>query len=383
MELVLAAATVVTPERVLRPGWVSVAGDRIVDVGEGLPPGDAHEDLGDAVLVAGFVDVHCHGGGGHSFGLDPVASAAAAHRHLQHGTTTVLASLVSGPTERLQREIRALAPLVDEGVLAGVHLEGPWLALTQCGAHDPEQLRAPEPEEVSALLSHPAVRMVTLAPELPGALEAIRRIGGAGAVAAIGHTDADHATTRAAVAAGARHATHLFNAMRPLRHRDPGPVLALLEDDAVTLELIRDGVHLDPALCAWLDSTLRPDRAVAVTDAMAAAGEADGSYRLGALDVDVVHGVARVAGTDTIAGSTATMDRLFRSVAGPAPSDDSLLRAGRQTSTNPARALGLTDVGGLEAGRRADAVVLDPASCTVRRVLRAGSWVATGPVVAT
>jgi N-acetylglucosamine-6-phosphate deacetylase len=375
MDLVIAASAVVTAERVLRPGWVRVIDDRISGVGEGAPPAGPVEDHGDALLVAGFVDVHCHGGGGHAFGEDPVASAAAAGLHLAHGTTTVLASLVSGPRDRMLREIRALSPLVHSGVLAGVHLEGPWLALSQCGAHDPAQLRAPEPHEVSALVGDPVVRLVTLAPELPGGLEAVRRIVGAGAVAAIGHTDADHATTRAAVAAGARHATHLFNAMRPVRHRDPGPVVALLEDDDVTVELIRDGVHLDAALCAWLDASLAPQRVVVVTDAMAAAGCADGRYRLGGLEVEVELGVARLAGSTTIAGGTATMDRLFAAVAGPEPTDAQLVRASRQTSANPARALRLADVGLLEAGHRADLVELDPATFAVRGVLRAGRWV--------
>ena len=184
------------------------------------------------------------------------------------------------------------------------------------------------------------------------------------------------------IEAGARQATHLFNAMRPLRHRDPGPVLALLEDDRVALELVRDGVHLDTDLCAWLDSTVPPHRLVAVTDAMAAAAGDDGRYVLGSLDVDVLDGVARVAGTDTIAGSTATADLLFRSVAGPAYDDASLLRAGRQTATNPARALGLDDVGALTAGLRADAVVLDPVALDgARRAARRGlGRAARGPL---
>ena len=224
------------------------------------------------------------------------------------------------------REVLALGGLVEDGVVDGVHLEGPWLSTLQCGAHDPALLRAPAADEVERLVGHPAVRMVTIAPELPDAIDAVRRITGLGAVAAVGHTDADLAQTRAAIAAGATQATHLFNAMRPLRHRDPGAVLALLEDPGVALEVIRDGVHLDPDVCRWLDATLAPDRLVAVTDAMAAAGAGDGDYPLGGLGVEVADGVARVAGTDTIAGSTATMDRLFRSAAGDR--DDVGLAAG-------------------------------------------------------
>jgi N-acetylglucosamine-6-phosphate deacetylase len=378
----LLAAAVVTPERVLRPGRVDVQDGRVVEVAGDVPShaagGADVVDLGDVVLVPGFVDVHCHGGGGASFGADPDASRAAAALHLAHGTTTLIASLVTGPHERLAAEVDALAPLVEEGVLEGVHLEGPWLSTAYCGAHAVDQLRPPTADEVVALVTPAAVRMVTIAPELDGGLEAVRRIVDLGAVAAIGHTDADHATTLAAIAAGASHATHLFNAMRPLRHRDAGPVAALLEHDEVTLELIRDGVHLDPALCRWLDSTVAPGRLVAVTDAMAAAGSSDGRYDLGGLEVDVADGVARVAGTTTIAGSTATMDRLFRAVAGERPDDETLLRAVRQTSTNPAGVLGRDDLGRLVPGATADLVALDARTLEVRVVLRRGVRVTTG-----
>jgi N-acetylglucosamine-6-phosphate deacetylase len=285
---------------------------------------------------------------------------------------------VSGPRQRLRHEIAALAPLVEADELVGIHLEGPWLSSAYCGAHDSAQLRHPDPAEVDELVGNDAVRMVTLAPELEGGIEAVRRIVGLGAVAAIGHTDADRATAAAAIAAGASHATHLFNAMRPLHHRDPGAVLALLEDDAVTVELIRDGVHVDPDLCTWLDSTLAPHRLVAVTDAMAAAGSVDGRYSLGAVEIDVRRGVARVAGSATIAGSTATADRLFRSIAGADPTDASLLRAVAQTSTNPARVLGRGDLGTLTPGTRADLVALDSATLAVRAVVRAGEQVVTG-----
>lgn len=375
MTSVLRAAAVVTPERVLRPGWVSVDGAVIVAIGEGEPPaGVPATDLGEAVLVPGFVDVHCHGGGGSSFSEGADAAARAAAAHLAHGTTAVVASLVTGPHDLLLAEVRALEPLVQDGVLAGIHLEGPWLAPSQCGAHDPTQLRPPEPHEVSALVSSDAVVMVTLAPELDGGLDAVRRVVGLGAVAAVGHTDADHATTRAAIDAGARHATHLFNAMRPLHHRDPGPALALLDDPRVTLELVRDGVHLDDALCRWLDSSVDAGRIVAVTDAMAAAGAGDGRYRLGAVDVDVVGGVARVAGGGAVAGSTVTADALFRHVAAPG-GDDALLRAARQTAANPAAVLGRDDLGRLAPGARADVVALSAGALEVVGVMREGRWI--------
>ena len=209
----------------------------------------------------------------------------------------------------------------------------------------------------------------------PVVSKAIRRIVDAGAVAAVGHTEATYAQARAAIDAGATVATHLFNAMRPVHHREPGPVLALMEDPRVTVELITDGVHLHPALYRDVQPQRGPDRVALVTDAMAAAGMADGAYRLGSLAVDVVGGVARVAGTDTIAGSTATMDQVFRyAVANSGlPEGEAMLAAVRQSSVNPARALGLP-AAGLAIGASADLVVLDT-ELAVTGVLRHGAWV--------
>jgi N-acetylglucosamine-6-phosphate deacetylase len=215
--------------------------------------------------------------------------------------------------------------------------------------------------------------MVTLAPELDGGIEAVRATVAAGAVAAVGHTAADARVVRDALRAGASHATHLFNSMPPLHHRDPGAVLALL-DSGATLELIRDGVHVSRDLCGWLDATIDASRMIAVTDAMAAAGAPDGDYTLGALDVIVREGVARVALSGVLAGSTATADVLFRDVA-HGSTDRDLLRASAQTATNPAEALGLHDVGEIRSGRWADVVVLDRTALTVSRVMRRGEWV--------
>ena len=220
--------------------------------------------------------------------------------------------------------------------------------------------------------------MVTLAPERRGGLDAVRWIVDAGAVAAVGHTEATYEQTRSAIDAGATVGTHLFNAMRPIHHREPGPVIALLEDPRVTVEVIADGVHVDPALYRHVTRTAGPDRVSLVTDAMAAAGMADGAYRIGPLDVDVSGGVAHLVGTDTIAGSTATMDRLFgfavaANVRGGLARDESMLLAVAQTSVNPARALGLPSPV-LDVGSRADLVVLDD-SLSIDAVLHRGRWV--------
>ena len=382
--MLLTAGTVLTGSaltgsELLRPGWIEVSGSTITAVGSGSPTRQADCDFGAATVVPGFVDTHVHGGGGGSFSDDAAQCAAAAAMHRRHGTTTLLASLVSEAPDDLLRQVRSLAEQVRSGLIAGIHLEGPWLSADRCGAHDPGLLRDPEAGELSRVLDAGAgtIRMVTLAPERTGGLEAIRHIVDAGAVAAIGHTEATYRQTCAAIEAGATVGTHLFNAMRPIHHREPGPVIALLEDPRVTVEVIADGVHVDPALYRHVTRCAGTDRVSLVTDAMAAAGMADGAYRIGPLAVDVADGVARLAGTDTIAGSTATMDGLFRFAVAHGNTDgardEALLLAVHQSSVNPARALGLP-CPVLQPGAGADLVVLD-AELSVAAVMSRGAWV--------
>ena len=379
MSTVLTAARVVTPARVLAPGWLHLDGDRVVAVGEGVPPADSGDvvDLGDATVVPGFVDMHVHGGGGASFDTGTAdAAATVAAAHLAHGTTSMAASLVTDTHDAMVRSVRELALAVQDGVLAGVHLEGPWLSPSRSGAHQPGSLAEPDPASVDTLLAagDGAVRMVTLAPELPGGIDAVRCITAAGVVAAIGHTDATYDVAREALDAGASVGTHLFNAMRGLHHREPGPVGALLESDA-DVELIADGVHLHPAVLRTAFAAKR-GRCVLVTDAMAAAGAADGDYRLGPMAIEVRDGVARLADDGSrqgaIAGSTLTMDAAVRYAVREAGLP--LLDVVHAASTAPARVLGLDSVGALEPGRRADLVVLD-AGLAVVRVMRAGAWI--------
>lgn len=375
---VIAAGTVVLEQQVWRPGWVQTSGERILGSGPGFPPRPADVELLDAVVVPGFVDMHVHGGGG---GCYPGGEAAnirrAADFHRRHGTTTTLASLVSASPADLLAAVQALAEETRAGTVAGIHLEGPWLSVGRCGAHDPQQLRDPDPGEIDALLraGAGAIRMVTLAPERPGSGNAIRRLVDAGTVVAVGHMDADYRQTQQAISLGATVGTHLFNAMPPVHHREPGPVLALLRDHRVTVELIADGVHLHPAMLDAVIETAGADRVALVTDATAAAGLGDGSFRLASVDIDVAGGVARVRRTSTIAGSTATMDRLFRSVAGRGPDQDTgLVAAVQMTSTTPARTLGFDDVGRLQPGMRANLVVLDQ-DLQVTDVMVSGEWV--------
>jgi N-acetylglucosamine-6-phosphate deacetylase len=379
--VLIAAGSIALEQRICRPGWVETRGQRIGRCGAGPPPRQADVDLPDALVVPGFVEMHAHGGGGtaYSDGNDTdILQAAMFHR--RHGTTTTLASLVTAPSDDLLMAVGALADSTRAGIVAGIHLEGPWLSTARCGAHDREQMRDPEPKEIDGLLAAGggAIRMVTLAPELPGSHEAITRFVDAGVVVAVGHTDASYDQTRYAIELGATVCTHVFNAMRPLHHREPGPALALLEDPRVTVELIADGVHLHPAVVRAVIEATGAERAALVTDATAAAGLGDGEFQLGAIQIEVVNQVARVRGTSTIAGSTATMDQLFRTVVGQlGPSDATLAAAVQMTSTTPARALRLPRVGVLKTGFDANLVVLDRDLQAIA-VMANGDWLVGG-----
>ena len=373
----ITAGAVALEQGICRPGWVEVSSGRIVGCGSGPPPRPADVEMPEELVVPGFVDIHVHGGGGASYtdGNDAdIVHAAMFHR--SHGTTTTLASLVTASPADLLTAVRALTDSVRLGTVAGIHLEGPWLSTARCGAHDPAQLRDPAPAEIDALLTagDGAIRMVTLAPERAGSDDAITRLVDAGVVVALGHTDATYEQTRHAVDLGATVGTHLFNAMRPVHHREPGPAIALLQDARVTVELIADGVHVHPAMQRAVIEAAGADRVALVTDATAAAGLSDGEFRLGAMQIDVVDQVARVRGTSTIAGSTATMDQLFRAAATLGSDRDAALAAAvRMTSTTPARALGLDRVGILRPGADANLVVLNR-DLQVMRVMADGGW---------
>ena len=374
----IGAGTVVLEQGIERPGWVETSGARIVGRGAGAPPRQPDIDLPDAVIVPGFVDIHVHGGGGATYtNGDASEIQRAAAFHLGHGTTTTLASLVTASPADLLAAVRVLAESTREGVVAGIHLEGPWLSAVHCGSHDHTQLRDPTPAEIDTLLAagDGAIRMVTLAPERPGSQDAITRLVDAGVVVALGHTDSGYEQTRRAIDLGATIGTHLFNAMRAFHHREPGPALALLEDARVTVELIADGVHVHPAVLTATIEATGSDRVALVTDATAASGVGDGEFQLGTVSVEVVDRVARVRGTSTIAGSTATMDQLFGTVTGlRADRDAGLVAAVRMTSTTPARALGLDGVGGLRVGAAANLVVLE-SDYQIKDVMANGSWV--------
>jgi len=393
---VLSAGHVVTPDAVLSPGWIRLAGSRIDAVGLGEPPAEPGlpvTSLRGRWVLPGFVDMHVHGGGGTSFTEGTAEDARrAAEFHRRNGTTTMLASLVTAPLADLEARAAMLAGLAREGVIAGLHLEGPFLAAARCGAQDPRHMIAPDVAAFDRLLAMAGgwLRVITLAPELPGATDLITAAARAGVIGAVGHTDATADVTAAAVDAGASHATHLFNGMRPLHHREPGPVGALLDRDEVSCEVIADGVHLHDTAIRLVARAAGPARLVLITDAMAAAGMPDGRYRLGSMRVDVAGGEARLAadadsGADdgsgggagprvagAIAGSTATMATVVRhAIAAGLPVIDVAAAA----STNPARVLGLAGrTGALCPGLDADLVVCDEAF-GLRAVMRRGEWI--------
>lgn len=358
---------------VLANGWILIDQDRISACGHGAPPQPAEatvESLGGAIVLPGFIDLHCHGGGGASYlsgSTDEARRAALTHQ--RHGTTTSLGSLASASHSDLLRQIEALLPLVVDGTLAGIHLEGPWLAPEHCGAHDPAVLRGVSDDELTELLASGQIAMVTLAPEVGGALAAIPKIVAAGAVVAIGHTGADASVVKHAIDAGARVATHLFNAMPPLHHRRPGPAATLLLDPRVTIELIADLEHVAPAMLELAVRVAGPDRVAMVTDAIAAADHGDGDHRLGELEVIVTGGVARLREGGALAGSTLTQDVALRHLIEVVGID--LAVASAMLSATPTRVLGLSDRGQIAPGLRADLVVLTP-GLEVVDVIRGG-----------
>ncbi|MGX1369177.1 N-acetylglucosamine-6-phosphate deacetylase [Streptomyces canus] len=371
--LVLSGATVVLPTGPVKNGQVVIEGTRIT----ATAPENAHViDVTNHWLVPGFVDLHNHGGGGASFTsgtVEDVLRGIATHH--AHGTTTLVASTVTGDMDSLAHRAGLLSELAEQGDIAGIHFEGPFISPCRKGAHSEALLRDPDPAEVRKLIdaARGQARMLTLATELPGGLDSVRLLAEHGVIAAIGHTDATYEQTVEAIDAGATVATHLFNAMPPLGHRTPGPITALLEDERITVELIDDGTHLHPAALQLAFHHAGARRVAFITDAMDAAGFGDGRYMLGPLEVEVSEGVARLVEGGSIAGSTLTLDRAFKRAVtvDRLPVEDVVAAI----SANPARLLGMSDrIGSLEPGKDADLVLLDR-HFDLKGVMRRGEWV--------
>lgn len=364
---------------------IEVEGDRIDAVtaeGMALGPLSGATFAPGATILPGAVDLHCHGGGGATFiELDPASAEAAARHQHQRGTTSLLASLVSLAPDDLARGVEVLADLADDGLVDGIHLEGPWISAARCGAHDPALLRDPDLAETDRLLElgRGHVRQVTLAPERPGGLDLVRHLAASGVHPAIGHSGAPYGLVLDAVDAGADLATHLFNGMDPWHHRQPGAVPALLRaarEGRVTLELIADGVHIADETARTVADLVGAEQVAFVSDAMGAAGMGDGRYVLGGLVVLVSDGVARldqdpgVPGPGSLAGGTShVIDILLRQVR----AGTDLARAVQSACATPARFLRLADRGVIAPGARADLVVVDETG-EVQRVMRAGRW---------
>jgi N-acetylglucosamine-6-phosphate deacetylase len=371
---VLSGSRVATPLQLLEPGYVVVEGERILGVGGGRPPatsGLVTVDVGDRLIVPGYVDVHVHGGGGGHVNGETEAEVEEGlcrlgRFHAEHGTTSLVATTVSDTSQRLAVALRAIRRATGgadrpagrgAAQVLGAHLEGPYLSPRRPGAHDPARLRPPDVRELESLLAagDGTVRLLTLAPELPGAQALIALATANGVRTSLGHTDADYETARAAIGAGIRHATHLFNAMSPLHQRKPGAAAAALGDERVSLELIADGHHVHPGLLA-LVASCAPGRFVLVSDATAA-GLPPGRHVLGSTEVELSGSkVTLRADPDTLAGSALTLDvavaNLCRDASVP------LLEAVSAATITPARLVGATGKGRLHPGADADIVVL-------------------------
>lgn len=362
-DLVIDAVRLVDEGQATDAAWVAFTDGVVSATGVGrtwedLSPADVVDGEG-RYLTPGFIDIHGHGGGGAAFdeGVEAIATARAVHRAC--GTTRAVVSLVTASIDDLAARVAVVADLAEvDATILGSHLEGPFLDVGHKGAHTESLLRHADAASVDRLLAagRGTIRQVTLAPELPGAEDAIRRFVAAGTAVAVGHTDADAVQAAAAFDAGATILTHAFNAMHGIHHRAPGPIVAAMQDPRVTLELIADGIHVHPDVIR-LAFAGAPGRIALITDAMAAAGSSDGCYELGGLAVTVKSGVARLDVGGSIAGSTLTQDAALRLVVGCGVALPDAVAA---LTTVPAHALGLDGrFGSLCPGAAADAVLLD------------------------
>lgn len=383
MKHVYTAQHLFTPLEEISNPVVVVDDGRIVDIfsrsEKESPAGATLVDFHDAILAPGFFDIHIHGGAGIDLMHAPVTELPRLGRFLtQHGVTGYFPTTVAAPLdatcaalERLADAIESLEPgngVHGQARPLGIHLEGPFLSHKRRGVHPPEYLVEPTVPIFDRLwqAARGHVTMITIAPEIPGAIDVIAEAATRNVCVSIGHSDAQLATARDAVTAGARHATHTFNAMRPLDHREPGIIGEVLSDDSITADLIADGIHVSPEVVKVFLHSKGRERAVLITDAISATGMPDGRYQLGPIEVDVKDG--KCTSNGSLAGSVLTMDRAVRNVT--KFSDWSLRDAVRAATFNPARAVGLTKTHGvLIAGAGADFTVLNSSGEVLKTIV--------------
>ena len=381
--LAFTAARLLTPTDAVEHPLLLVEQGRFLEVAAKsslqTPAGISLSDFGDGVIVPGYVDLHVHGGAGFDVMDDDGKALPAIERLLaRHGVTSFFPTTVTAPIDATLRALERLADAIEESqsggqrtnkvgsgrtLALGIHLEGPFISHARRGVHPPEDLVAPTLPLFERFwqAARGRICMMTIAPELEGALEVIAEAARRGVCVSLGHSDADFATAERGIAAGARHATHTFNAMRPLGHntldhRNPGILGVVLTDDRVSADIIADGIHLDPAIVKLFARAKGPEQTVLITDAISATGMPDGRYRLGSFEVDVREGKCTLDGK--LAGSVLTMDRAVQNLARFA--EWGLQHAVAAASRNPARAARIANKGVIAAGADADFLVLSP-----------------------
>jgi N-acetylglucosamine-6-phosphate deacetylase len=382
MKTMLRAAALTAPDGVVHDAAVLLEDEIIVAAGsrDTISADAARElDFGDGILCAGLIDVHMHGAAGHDVMQPGRDSLAVVERFIAtHGVTSYLPTTVTAPIDSTLRALAGLADAIERGdhgensraVPLGIHLEGPFLSHARRGVHPENLLQLPSSKLFRQFweAARGRILMMTIAPELPNALELIAEASALGVRCSLGHSDANLEQANAGIRAGARHSTHTFNAMRTFDHRDPGIIGAVLTDDRVRAELIADGIHVEPAAITVLLRCKGRDGVVLVTDATSATGMPPGRYRLGDLEVEVSDGRCTYHGN--LAGSVLTLDRAVRNVAtfGGWPLQDALKLA----TANPAAAIGMTETRGrIAPQQRADLIVLSPDG-HVRRTIVGG-----------
>jgi N-acetylglucosamine-6-phosphate deacetylase len=379
MSTVITAARLVTPVEWIESPVIVVEDGRITELrsqSSAEIPAGRRLDFPDLILAPGFIDIHIHGGGGRDAMEASESALAQIERQLvEHGVTAYLPTTVTAPNEKILSALDGLGKSIatanrNQGRASplGIHLEGPFISHEKRGVHPPENLLSPSPQAFDRFWQASAgtIRMMTIAPELPGAVDTIRYARKLGVHSSLGHSNATYKEAQSGISAGADHATHTFNAMRALNHREPGILGAVLENNELTADIIADGIHVHPSVLGLFLRAKGADRAILITDAISATGMPDGVYSLGGLEVQVSNGRCEYQGK--LAGSVLTLDRAIRNVMNFAGWQ--LQQAIKLATLNPAQRLGISDQRGLLApGRQADLVVLTPKGEVVHTII--------------